>query len=60
MTSADDTPREAFLRYMDMSLVGLTRPDLTAVNNLRSIADAWMAQGRVHLFDGYEYLLISG
>jgi hypothetical protein len=46
MTSADDTPREAFLRYMNMSLVGLTRPDLTAVNDLRSIADAWITQGQ--------------
>jgi len=46
MTGVDKTPREAFLRYMDGSLVGLTRPDLTVVNDLRSIADAWMAQGQ--------------
>jgi hypothetical protein len=46
VTDADKTPREALLRYLDRSLVGLTRPNLTAVYDLRSIAGAWKDQGQ--------------
>jgi hypothetical protein len=46
MNGANRTPREAFQRYLDISLPGQYRPDLIAVNDLHSIADAWIAQGQ--------------
>ena len=46
MADAEKAPKEAFLPYMNMSLVGRGRPDLAAVTELRSIADSWIARGQ--------------
>ena len=49
MTGENKTPREAFLKYMNTSsspFMGESRPDPTAVSDLRSIAGAWIAEGQ--------------
>jgi hypothetical protein len=43
MTGSPETPKEAFQRYLNMPFAGPDRPDLAAVNDLRSIAEAWIA-----------------
>jgi hypothetical protein len=46
MAAAEETPKKAFLPHMNKPMVDRSRPDLTAVAELRSIADRWIAQGQ--------------
>jgi hypothetical protein len=52
MADAETSPREAFSPYLNMAVAGRSRPDLAAVTELRSIADAWIAQGQ-YFYAGY-------
>lgn len=44
MTGISQTPKEAFQRYLSMDFASQGRPGLAAVNDLRAIAAAWIAE----------------